>query len=655
VVAFDAMRVLPWLRGIMPHLQLLLCWVSIAASLSSNSNISSNSKFDNATFDFIIAGGGLSGLVVANRLSENSNCESLQLITYEAAVTDLQIIDIVLVVENGYLDKNYKTDVPYATTVANPADMWNISSAPETWLNNETFTIWVGSVVGGGSIINGMACTRGSAGDYDAWERLGNPGWGWDGLFPYFLKSTNYTPPLPEIAEEYDVTWNSSVWGDGGPVQVGHASTFFPDTKVVRASWIESGARNLTDGGDGDSMGLSWLPTDMDTKTGTRSSARAAYYEPYTARPNLHLLTGHRVTEIIFDDGNEPEARGVVIQSREDNSTMKVFADKEVVLAAGAILTPHLLQLSGLGPKDILEAANVTVKKDMPAIGSNFQDHPVVYMSYNISNQSFPDPMTVAKNATFNETAWEQYMENRTGPYTSGLIGYNGNSALYFTLPGVVNDHEELIGNITSQHALDYLPERYAENTALLKGFEAQRSIVSELLGQNQSSCCELIPSIVGSATASLQKPLSRGTITLDPANPGALPIVHFNTLMNPVDASMIVSMVRKEREHWSLPELARYSPVEDLPGVEYHTDEEILAGSIAAGIVRPSFAHSSGSCPMMPEELGGCVGSDLRVYGTRKLSIVDASILPIIPGTHLQMTMYAVAEKAADIIKARH
>ncbi|ETS78050.1 hypothetical protein PFICI_10112 [Pestalotiopsis fici W106-1] len=618
-----------WPSGSTSLAQLLLFLVPIAASLSSSL------EFNNTTFDFVIVGGGLSGLVVANRLSETSN-------------------HTVLVVENGYLDKNYKTEVPYATTVPNPADMWNISSAPETWLNNETFTIYVGSVVGGGSIINGMACTRGSSGDYDAWERLGNPGWGWDGLFPYFAKSTNYTPPLPEIAEQYDVTWNSSVWGDDGPVQVGHASTFFPDTKVVRASWIASGARNLTDGADGDSMGLSWLPTDMDTRTGTRSSARAAYYEPYATRPNLHLLTGHRVTEIIFEDDGLV-AHGVVIQSREDNSTMQVFADKEVVLAAGAIFTPHLLQLSGLGSKDVLEAANIIIKKDMPSVGSNFQDHPVVYMSYNISNQSFPDPQSLDKNTTFNETAWEQYTESRTGPYTSGLIGYNGNSALYFTLPGVVAGHEELVGNITSQRALDYLPDIYAKDAALLKGFEAQRSIVGHLLGHNQSSCCELIPSIVGSATASLQKPLSRGTITLDPADPGALPIVRFNTLMNPVDATMIVSMVRKEREHWSLPGLARYSPVEYLPGVQYQTDEEILAGSIAAGIVRPSFAHPSGSCPMMPEELGGCVGPDLRVYGTRKLSIVDASIIPIIPGTHLQMTMYAVAEKAADIIKERN
>lgn len=568
--------------------------------------------------------------------------------------TDLRVTATVLVVENGYLDKNYKTDVPYATTVANPADMWNITSAPETWLNNETFVVYVGSVVGGGSIINGMACTRGSAGDYDAWEQLGNPGWGWDGLFPYFLKSTNYTPPLPEIAEEYGVTWNRSVWGDDGPVQVGHASTFFPDTKVVRASWFASGARNLTDGGDGDSMGLTWMPTDVDTRTGTRSSARAAYYEPYATRPNLHLLTGHRVTEILLD-GPELEASGVIIQSREDNSSFKVFAGKEVVLAAGAIFTPHLLQLSGLGPKDVLEAANITVKKDVPAVGSNFQDHPVIYMAYNISNQSFPNPQSIAKNATYNETAWEQYLENRTGPYTSGLVGNNGNSAQFFTLPGIIDDHEGLTRNITSQHALDYLPDIYAQDAALLKGFEAQRSILSELFVQSQSSCCELSPSIIGGATVSLQKPLSRGTITLDPTNPGALPIVRYNTLMNPVDASILVSMVRKERAHWSLPELARYSPVEYVPGAQYQTDEEILAASIAAGIVRPSFAHPSGTCAMMPEELGGCVGPDLRVYGTRKLSVVDASVIPMIPATHLQMTMYAVAEKAADIIKSRH
>ncbi|KAH8200609.1 hypothetical protein TruAng_005206 [Truncatella angustata] len=531
--------------------------------------------------------------------------------------------------------------------------MWNITSAPVENLDNKTFFVTVGNAVGGGSQVNGMACTRGSKGDYDAWEQLGNPGWGWDGLFPYFLKSTNFTPPLPEIIDEYGVTWNESAWGNDGPIQVSHTSTFFEDTKPIRKSWIDQGVPELVEGADGDSLGLFWLPTNLDSRNGTRSFARSAYFDPAVARPNLHLLTGHKAIEILFEKGNL-EATGVRIQSRANDSIIKVSASKEVILAAGAIFTPHLLQRSGLGPKDVLESADVIVKKDISAIGANFQDHPTVYMSYNVTNLTSPNPSSLDTNTTYNGTAWEQYLVNHTGPYTGGRVSFNGNSLMFLPLSGVVNKYEELTDDIGSQNAVDFLPSLYAQSQPLLRGFELQRKIVSELFLHNKSACCEIFPSITGGAGVALQKPLSRGTVTLDPSDLDAPPVIRYNTLANPIDAATVVAMVRFQREHWSRPQLARYSPVETVPGAQYQTDEEILEALVSTGTIAPSLAHPSGTCAMMPEDLGGCVGPNLLVYGTKRLSIVDASILPLIPGTHLQMTMYAVAEKAADIIKSR-
>ncbi|KAK6083735.1 GMC oxidoreductase [Seiridium cupressi] len=614
--------------------QILICLVSRVASYSAHNEFPRYSRsLDNSTFDYIIIGGGLTGLVVANRLTEDP-------------------LKNVLVAENGYIDRDYAAEVPYATLGLNTDDMWNITSAPESRLNNASFFVTVGSVVGGGSVVNGMACTRGSKADYDAWRQLGNPGWGWDGLFPYFLKSTNFTPPLPEIIEDYGVTWDPSVWGDSGPVQVGHPSFFFPDTTPVRNAWIDQGIPNLVDGAAG-TLGLSWLPTDVDSRSGTRSSARAAYYDPSAARPNLRLLTGHKVIEILFVP-ESLEASGVLIRSRADNSTLMVSATKEVILAAGDVFTPQLLQRSGLGPKGILEAANVIVKKDMPAVGANFQDHPTISMAYNISNSTFPTLSALAQNATFNASAWAGYQQNHTGPYTSGRVGNNGDSVIFLPLSSVLDTYQDVVENITSQYALDFLPATYSQNSPLLKGFEAQKKILNDVIIKNQPSCCEFIPSIVGGAAISLQKPLSRGTITLDPSDPDAPPVIRYNTIMNPVDAAIIVAMVRFEREYWASPELARYSPIENLPGTQYQTDEEILDGLVSTGILAPSLAHPSGTCAMMPEDLGGCVGPDLLVYGTEKLSVIDASILPLIPGTHLQMTMYGVGEKAADIIKSR-
>lgn len=560
----------------------------------------------------------------------------------------------VLVIENGYVERGFVADVPYGTTTPNPAYFYNITSAPEPHLDNRTFQVLVGNLVGGGSVVNGMACTRGSKADYDSWEALGNPGWGWDGLFPYFLRSTNYTPPLPEIVEEYGVTWDDSAWGDDGPVQIGHASYFYADTKPFRASWIEQGIPVLRDAASGDPNGLFWLPTDIDTRTGTRSSSRAAYYDPVARRSNFHLLTGHKALEILFEEGNL-EASGVLVRSRADNSTFSVSATKEVVLAAGGIFTPHLLQRSGLGPSRALEAAGVAVKKDLPGVGANFQDHPTAYMVFNISNTSLPGPTSLLTNATFNATAWDEYVQNRTGPYTGGLVSNNANSGIFLPLSAVVEEYQDLADSMTTQNAVDYLPRIYSESETLLAGFEAQRKILHQDALSNKSSCCEPIPSIRGFATIALQKPLSRGTVIIDPADVDAPPVVHWNALTNPVDASIMVAMVRFEREHWSRPELAAYSPVENVPGAQYQTDEEILQGLVTTGILRPTLAHPSGTCAMMPEELGGVVGADLLVHGTERLSVVDASILPLVPGTHLQMTMYAVAEKAADLIRERN
>jgi len=139
---------------------------------------------------------------------------------------------------------------------------------------------------------------------------------------------------------------------------------------------------------------------------------------------------------------------------------------------------------------------------------------------------------------------------------------------------------------------------------------------------------------------------------TTDPTN---LPIVQWNALQNPAELDIVVEMIRFSRRHWARPELARYSPVESLPGAQYQTNAELIASITTSGLLQPTFAHPSCSCAMMPQELGGDVNDHLLVYGVRGLSIVDASIMPLIPATHLQATMYAVSEKASDIIKARH
>lgn len=362
-------------------------------------------------------------------------------------------------------------------------------------------------------------------------------------------------------------------------------------------------------------------------------------------------MTNVHVDRILFEAGDEIVAKGVMYTSRADSVTEPVYAAKDVILAAGGVFTPHILMLSGIGPREHLIAANITVRKDLPAVGSNFQDHQALYMRFDLSNQAVPNPDMLVTNpdSSFNATAAALYTANRTGPWTFG----RGNAALFLPFKDFSSSCANITALIAKQDATAYLPERYTKTKALLKGYLAQRKILIEHYMSDYAATGEYPIQPWGRATAAIQKPLSRGTLTLNMTDPSANPIVVRNAFQNPVDKMVLGELVRWNRQHWTTaPLLQRYSPVETVPGAQYQTNDEIFDASINAGALDPTYAHSSGACALMPEPLGGCVDPQLRVYGVQRLRVVDASILPLIPAAHLQATMYAVAEKAADIIK---
>jgi choline dehydrogenase-like flavoprotein len=318
-------------------------------------------------------------------------------------------------------------------------------------------------------------------------------------------------------------------------------------------------------------------------------------------------------------------------------------------MAAGSIFTPQLLQLSGIGPRDVLRAAGVNVKKDMPAVGANMQDHPNANMIFDLQNLAFPNIYS-GSDPTYNATVWSEYDNNRSGPLTQA----HGSSLAFLSLQTVSDKWNDIVQSVKSQNVRNYLPSVY-DDSSLLRGFTKQRDIIAGLHASTDAAVGEFPMVPFGLAISSLQRPLSRGTVTIDARNKYGNPIVQFNSLQNPVDRQIMVEMVRWTRKHWANPELKKFSPVELTPGPQAQTDDEIINDLVQQKALQASFAHMSGSCAMMPESYGGCVGSDLAVYGIKGLSIVDASIIPLIPATHLQATMYAVAEKAADLIKARN
>lgn len=271
-------------------------------------------------------------------------------------------------------------------------------------------------------------------------------------------------------------------------------------------------------------------------------------------------------------------------------------------------------------------------------------------MNFDLKNMNPENQGALNTDAAFNQTSYKEYIKTKTGPYSVG----KAHGLVFIALQHFDSGYKSVVSKLRSQVAANFLPARYAKDKKLLAGFEKQREILAHQFSEADAAVGEIVIQPVGFSGIANNKPLSRGTITLNNTNPAAYPVVQWNTFQNPVDADVMVALTKYNRKHWASKELAKYKPVETAPGPQYQTDEEIIRGGVEKGTLQPTFAHPSGGCSMMPENLGGCVSDKLLVYGVNRLSVVDASIIPLIPAAHLQATMYAIAEKAADIIKNR-
>ncbi|KAL3292683.1 GMC oxidoreductase, partial [Colletotrichum asianum] len=602
------------------------CCGCIPAAPELSSKIASLQGLDDA-FDYVIVGGGTAGLVVASRLTED----------HEVCV---------LVVEAG-------SDQTLWLACIERRSMTRTSprSLKYAGLNNRRINQSRGKMLGGSSGLNFMLMLYPTSGVLDAWGALGNNGWDFDSLAPYFRKFATDHPPSQSAKDGY----HDDALNGNGPLQVSFGEGYSAMNTAWMSTFEKLGLGMTGDPRGGKAFGAFQNPCSIDPETKTRSYAANAYYTTEAAsRPNLVVLTEALVKKINFNTtSGGAVATGVHVVAK-NGEEKEISAKNEVILAAGALQTPQLLELSGIGGRQHLERHGIPVIVDNPNVGENMQDHPVVCQSFEVSD-GVPSG-DVLRDANILNALVGQYQATREGPlgqstissaYTpladgSGLVQKEGKTNLF-------ESHKDQI-EISAAKLVRSLVESPDEPTCQYLLFPSQITI-----NDHPANMAEYIlpshPDNYITIMTVLNHPFSRGCVHITSPDYKDLPAWDPRYNANPLDLELLASNVQ------FVEKIVGTEPFGGLIKAGGKRLPEIKGSDLesAKEIVRQrqiSIFHVSGSCAMMPREQGGAVDDRLRVYGTKKLRIVDASIVPIEPSGNIQSTVYAVAERAADLIK---
>ncbi|KAK3904582.1 hypothetical protein C8A05DRAFT_42370 [Staphylotrichum tortipilum] len=575
-----------------------------------------------SNYTFIIAGGGIAGLTLADHLTEDPK---------------------VTVLVDGILVPGAFAPYYY---------FWpGLTTVPQAGLNNRSIGAITAQVVGGGSTINAMVYLRGDVDDYDAWGALGNSGWSWQNLLPYFKKAETFTAPDAVLAAAGNISWDDSVRGHSGPVQYSYPSYFFPGVANWWNAANEVGLPPVKDPLAGSKQGVFWIPSALDAKTMTRNHARRNHYDRVKdARPNYHLLTSNVVANVLFRGKTAIGVSYLPTTATSADSPSNVYASKEVILSAGGFGTPKILQLSGIGRKTLLQKFGIPLVADLPGVGQNLQDQPTLSVPYTFTANAVPNYGSLLTNATYNAEQRALYDSSRPSAYT--LVSSLSSSIGVLSLQRATSSYQQIIAAAKAHNPADSLPA--GVDATVLAGYKAQRAALLKQLANSNVGVGTVHWGTSDSALVYHLKPLSRGTVTINSTDPLANPLIDFRTGTDPTDVAVYTALFRKNRQLFAAPSMQALGPTEASPfGAQLTTDEQIAA--VMRDQINPSNAHQCCTAAMMPLELGGVVSNQQKVYGVRGLRVADISAWPFQLSGAPMATVYASAERLADLIKKEY